>query len=461
MTSKRIVSVLFIFSAFIFLTACSGDAQPKKQNVVNKQLYTCPMHPEIITDQPGQCPKCGMDLVPVKQTEPENMPGNKKPAKRKIIYWQAPMDPTEIYDHPGKSKMGMDLVPVYEDEQSASSAIKIDPVTVQNMGVRLAEVKRSDFRRTIRSVASVDYNEKTIYDVSARINGWIEKLYVSSTGQPVKKGQALLEIYSPELVTTQQEYLLALKNERLAGQSPFASIRNSARSLLAASRQRLLNWNIPQSAVKTLEQTQKVRNTLTLESPANGIVLHKNALQGMHVKEGLSLYKIADLSTVWVYASIYDDEAPWLKVGQKAELQLSYLPGKTFSGSISYIYPYLDKKARDLKVRLEFSNPGLRLKPGMYANVNITANPIANALVIPEEAVIHSGKRNLVFISKGEGRFEPRSVRLGEENGTGRVRVLAGLQAGEKIVVSAQFLIDSESRLQEAVRKMLAEKTKN
>jgi len=165
MTSKRIVSVLFIFSAFIFLTACSGDAQPKKQNVVNKQLYTCPMHPEIITDQPGQCPKCGMDLVPVKQTEPENIPGNKKPAKRKIIYWQAPMDPTEIYDHPGKSKMGMDLVPVYEDEQSASSAIKIDPVTVQNMGVRLAEVKRSDFRRTIRSVASVDYNEKTLYDV--------------------------------------------------------------------------------------------------------------------------------------------------------------------------------------------------------------------------------------------------------------------------------------------------------
>ena len=355
----------------------------------------------------------------------------------------------------------MDLIPVYEDQVSSGSSVKIDPATVQNMGVRTARVQRTDFSRTIRTVAKVDYNEEKLYTVSSKISGWIEKLYVDYTGKPVRKGQTLLEIYSPDLVTTQQEYLLALKNQKMVGDSKFASVRDGAQSLLNASRQRLLYWDIPQSEIKRLEETGKVRKTLRLNSPASGFVIHKNAIDGMYVKEGKDLYQIADLSTVWVLASIYDNETPWVSTGQTAEIELPYEPGKTLEGKITYIYPYLDEKARDLKIRLEFPNPGLQLKPGMYANVLIHTPPIKDALVVPVEAVIRTGKRNLVFIAREGGRFEPRQVNIGEESEDGKIRIIGGLLGNEEIVISAQFLLDSESRLQEAIQKMLAEKSGN
>jgi len=456
-------SLLTLFS--IFTVSCSSEKAESENHQhagEQSQLWTCGMHPDVILEESGQCSKCGMNLVPLKTNNTTVGTGLVlSDAERKILYWQAPMDPTEIYDKPGKSKMGMDLVLVYNDQVSSGSNVQIDPFTVQNMGVRTALVQRIDFSHTLRTVGKVDYNEENIFIVSSRINGWIENLLVAYTGQEVKKGQTLLEVYSPELVTTQQEYLLALKNRAMIADSKFAGIREGAESLVDASRQRLANWDIPEAEIIKLENTRQVYKTLKLTSPANGVVIHKNAIDGMHIKEGMDLYRIADLSTVWVQVSIYDNEVPWVQVGQAAEMELSYAPGKKLQGRIAYIYPYLNEKARDLKVRIEFPNPDLLLKPGMYGNVRIETPAIENALVVPSEAVIRSGQRSLVFLSKGNGRFEPREVRIGEESDDGKIRVIAGLHSNEEVVVSAQFMLDSESRLQEAIQKMLAEKAGN
>ena len=470
-----------ILSSLIFISCSGNDKKPKEETKTKtknsqpakKQLWTCGMHPEVILDHPGQCPKCGMNLVPLKMqdndstndsvSENKMQAGSQAPkkGKGKILYWQAPMDPTEIYDHPGKSKMGMDLVPVYENQVSRGKAIKIDPTTVQNMGVRTIEVKECPFSRTIRTVGRITYDEKKLFTVSTKISGWIEKLYVNATGQPVRKNQRLLDIYSPELVTTQQEYLMALKNLSAARQSTLPSLVQSAESLLQASLQRLLYWDIPKSQIDKLRRSGTIQKSLTLNAPVDGIIIHKNAIEGMYVKKGTNLYQIADLSKIWVLASVYDSEAPWIKVGENVTLRLSYLPGQERKGKITYVYPYLNEKARDLQVRIELPNPNLTLKPGMYTDVYLQSPSIPKALVIPSEAVIRSGKRNVVFVARGKGRFIPREVRLGEEDGKGHIRVLSGLLKGEKIVVSAQFMLDSESRLQEAIRKMLAERSRN
>lgn len=474
----KLLALMLVISTlsipFLLVSCGNDDNQASGKSETHEhsdetQLWTCGMHPEVILEEPGQCPKCGMNLVPLKQTGdsdemadmdmPEKETG-KMEGKGKILYWQAPMNPSEIYDAPGKSKMGMDLVPVYQNQVSSGSSIKIDPATEQNMGVRTALVQKIDFTRIIRTVGKVDYNEEKTYVVSTKITGWIEKLRVNYTGEAVRAGQTLLEIYSPDLVTTQQEYLLALKNREVVGASKYAEISAGAETLVRSTRQRLVYWDIPESDIQRLEKSGKVRKTLRLTSPANGIVTHKNAIEGGYVKEGMKLYEIADLSTVWVYASIYDDEIPWVVNGQEAEIELSYDPGKTLRGKVSYIYPYLNEKARDTRVRIVFPNPGLKLKPGMYANVMIATDPIRDAIVVPTEAVIRSGRRDLVFVSRGKGRFQPREVITGEESSDGKIRIITGLSEGEEIVVSAQFLIDSESRLQEAIRKMLEEKKK-
>ncbi|NQT63730.1 MAG: efflux RND transporter periplasmic adaptor subunit [Candidatus Marinimicrobia bacterium] len=460
-TVVKILIVVLSIGLAAFVVSCgSANSDSKHEHTKNAEgLYTCGMHPEVILEGPGQCPICGMNLTPLKQNSVSTASSQKPDSERKILYWQAPMNPEEIYDEPGKSNMGMDLVPVYDDQTSSGSQVSIDPSTVQNMGVRTATVQRRDFSRNIRALGKIDYNEENIYEVSSKISGWIEKLYVDYTGKPVRKGQALLELYSPDLVTTQQEYLLALKNRELISESSFASIREGAESLLSSTRQRLAYWDIPEKEILRLEDGGVVSKTITFESPADGIVIHKNAVEGKHIKEGSSLYRIADLSTIWVFASLYDNEVPWVEVGQTAEMELSYAPGKILKGKVAYIYPYLNEKSRDVKVRLEFPNPDMMLKPGMYANVSIKTQSIKDAMVIPSESVIRSGERILTFIAKGEGRFEPRPIKVGQEGDNGEVLVLAGLTEGEEIVTSAQFLLDSESRLQEAIQKMLSEKS--
>ncbi|RLC12778.1 MAG: efflux RND transporter periplasmic adaptor subunit [Deltaproteobacteria bacterium] len=377
---------------------------------------------------------------------------------KKIKYWAAPMDPTYIRNQPGKSPMGMDLVPVYEEagqDKEPASTIRIDPVTIQNMGVRLARVKRKPLVKYIRTFGNITYDERLIYTVNTKFNGWIEKLYVDFVGETVKKGQPLFGIYSPELVTAQEEYLLALEHNARLKDSPYAGIREGAQRLLDASRTRLKYWDLNDKQIKKIETTGNVQKTLTIYSPAKGVVINKNAFQGHYVKAGERQYEIADLSKVWVDVDIYEYELPWIRNGMPAKMELSYIPGKIFAGNVMYIYPFLTAKTRTATLRLEFPNPDFHLKPNMYANVSLESAVAKDSLVIPQEAVIDSGVRKVVFVALGKGRFQPREVKLGVEGNDNEFQVLEGLKEHEQIVISAQFMLDSESRLREAIQKML------
>lgn len=383
---------------------------------------------------------------------------NNEQEDREILYWQAPMNPSEIYDEPGKSSMGMDLVPVYADGASSSEGmITINPVVVQNMNVRTVPVQQKDLSATINAVGKIEYDEQKLYNVNPKISGWVEHLFVDYTGKMVQRGQPLFSIYSPELMTTQREYLLALKTREKLGASSFETIRDGGNSLLEATRKRLEYWDIPDAAIKQLEETGEVQKAVTLQAPATGVVLHKNAVEGEFIKAGTPAFKIADLSTVWVQTSVYDYEVPWIEEGQSAIMELSYQPGETYHGTVAYVYPSLDQKTRTVQVRLEFLNPNLELRPGMFANVRIQTRPNTNVTVIPNEAIIRTGERDIVFVSKGDGAFEPREVTLGMEGGerNNEIEILQGVEPGEMIVTSAQFLFDSESRLQESIQKML------
>lgn len=377
---------------------------------------------------------------------------------KKIKYWAAPMDPTYIRNEPGKSPMGMDLVPVYEEEggeKEPASTIRIDPVTIQNMGVRMGRVKRKTLVKHIRAFGNITYDEKRIYAINTKFNGWIEKLYVNFIGEMVKKGQPLFDIYSPELVTAQEEYLLSLQYNASLKESPYPSIREGAQRLLKASRTRLRYWDLSEKQIKKIENTGNVQKTITIYSPAKGVVIDKIAFQGHHVKAGEHLYKIADLSRVWVDVEIYEYELPWIKKGMPAKMELSYIPGKTFTGKVLYVYPFLTAKTRTARLRLEFPNPDYQLKPDMYANVNLESAVAGDSLVIPQEAVIDSGVRKVVFVALGKGKFQPREVKLGLEGNDNEFQILEGLKENEQIVISAQFMLDSESRLREAIQKML------
>lgn len=377
---------------------------------------------------------------------------------KKIKYWVAPMDPTYIRNEPGKSPMGMDLVPKYEDEGGANepaSTIRVDPVTVQNMGVRLAPVARKELTKTIRAFGNITYDERRLYTVNTKFDGWIEKLNINYVGQNVAKGQPLFNIYSPDIVTAQEEYLLALRQYRNVSTSPNERIKDNAKRLLAASRTRLQYWDISNRQIERIEQTGKVTKAVTVFSPATGVVLKKNAFPGHFVKAGEHQFEIADLSKVWVDVEVYEYELPWVRKGMHATMDLSYIPGKEFKGRVLYVYPYLTEKTRTVRLRLEFDNQNFELKPDMYANIYLNSTLDGNSLVVPQEAVIDSGVRKVAFVSKGEGRFEPREIQLGMEVNGGSYQVLAGLNEGEQVVTSAQFMLDSESRLREAIQKML------
>jgi len=377
---------------------------------------------------------------------------------KKIKYWVAPMDPTYVRDEPGKSPMGMDLVPVYKEEgedKEPASVIRIDPGTIQNMGVRLGRVKRKPLVKTIRAFGNITYDERRVKVVSAWVGGRIDKLYVDFKGIEVKKGAALAEIYSPELVSTQQELILALETRGRIWSLGNQEALTMATNLVEATKQRLLLWGITQEQINEIERTRRVSTNMTIHAPIGGTVIEKNTFEGQYVKEGERLYKIADLTRVWVDVDIYEYELPWVYQGMPAEMGLSYIPGKRFKGKVLYVYPYLEEKTRTAKLRLEFKNPGYQLKPGMYADIYLTPRITADSLVIPQEAVIDSGVRKVVFISLGKGKFQPREVEIGIEGNENEFQVLKGLKEGDEIVVSAQFMLDSESRLREAIQKML------
>ena len=457
-TSRRpSVPSVILLGLGLLLVGCASEKKTSEEVQVSaedKQLYSCGMHPNVIQEGPGNCPICGMKLTPIGGVATATAPSEQK-GERKILYWRAPMDPSYISPEPGKSPMGMDLIPVYEGEETFGATVRINPTVEQNMGIRMAEVERMNLSQRIRTIGRIDYNESKVGHVHTKFSGWIEKTHANITGQKVEKGQALLDIYSPQLVSAQEEYLDALRNLGDSGRQLSESARANLESILASSRRRLEYFDISQDQISRLETTGVVGKTMTILSPFTGIVVEKHALDGMEVQSGMMLYIVADLSEIWVYGDIYEYEAAWVNEGQPATMTLSYDPGRKYKGTTQYIYPYLEEKTRTIKVRLSFPNPNLDLKPGMYANVEIETSPLTNVVAVPMEAVIFSGERNLVFVSLGEGRFAPRDVTIGIESGDGYYEVKDGLSEGEVVVTSGQFLLDSESKLQETIAKLL------
>ncbi|MBI5473563.1 MAG: efflux RND transporter periplasmic adaptor subunit [Ignavibacteriae bacterium] len=364
---------------------------------------------------------------------------------KRILYYRDPMDPTMRSDKPGKSPMGMDMVPVYEGEEGGG--IKIDPTTVQNIGVRYETAQRRNLSKTIRTVGKVDYDERKLFYVNTKISGWIDKLYADYTGKFVRKGDRLLEIYSPELVSAEEEYIIALKYKNAD------STQTGEQELYRRAHRKLMYWDISHEQIQRLEATRQPEKTMALVAPATGVIVEKNVLQGGNIMAGTNLYKIADLSTVWVNAEVYEYEVPFIKVGQRAAVTLAYIPGKVIAGRVSYIYPYLNPDTRTVRVRVEIPNPNFALKPEMFATVELQSPVTITAVAVPEQAVIHSGERNVVVLSRGDGRFESRDVKLGVL-ADGYYQVVDGVQEGEKIVVSSQFLLDSESNLKSALQTM-------
>ena len=334
-------------------------------------------------------------------------------------------------------------------EEVAPGTVQISPERQQLIGVKFGTVEVRPLEKVIRTVGRVDYDEKRIVTISPKIGGWIEDLYIDFTGRFVSKGEPLLTIYSPELVSTQEEYLLALRAKKDLVKSPFPEVAGSGTSLAESAKRRLKLWDISDDQIKALEESGQVKKTLTLHSPFSGFVLEKAAYKGMNVMPGVALFKLADLSVVWLYADIYEYELPFIRLGQQASVQLSYIPGEIFTGKAIYIYPSLNPETRTAKVRFELPNPHGKLKPEMYANVEIKVH-LGQKLAVPEGAIIDTGIRQLAIIDKGNGYFEPRDVKVGSKV-EGYYEVIKGLKAGERVVTSANFLIDSESKLKEAV----------
>jgi len=431
----------------------ASKSSPTSVTQPSKQLYTCGMHPQVVQEGPGNCPICGMKLVPMKGSASEaSVP---KTGERKILYWWDPMSPNFISDKPGKSPMGMDMVPVYED-QAQGKVISIDPVTVQNMGVRTAVVQRKNLSRAVITNGTIVADESKTFEVNTKISGWIEKLFVNKTGQRVEKGQALLDIYSPDLVAAEQEYFLAFQNSQLPVYRGTSGKVSGSSELLNAARDRLKFWDITDEQIAQLESARKITRTMTIYSPVSGIVMQKMAVEGGYVMAGTDLFDITDLSEVWIETGIYEYELPWVEVGQAAMVTLADQPGKMLHGKVSYIYPYLDPMTRTAKVRMVFPNPNLDLKLAAYAQVQIETRIHDDVIAIPREAVIRSGKRDVVFLALGEGKFLPQEVTLGLEADSSQYEVLSGLAEGNLVVTSSQFLLDSEAQLQEALKKMLS-----
>jgi Cu(I)/Ag(I) efflux system membrane fusion protein len=357
-----------------------------------------------------------------------------------VLYWVAPMDPNYRRDKPGKSPMGMDLVPVYaEDTGSGDGSISIAPEVVQNLGVRTAVAERSRLWRGIDTVGYVDYDESLVSHIHLRTEGWIENLAVQSEGERVTRGQRLFDLYSPELVNAQEEFLQALKLDNAGMQQ--------------ASRDRLAALGVSAGQIQALQKSRRVQQRVAIYAPQDGVVSTLPVREGMFVKPADRVMSLADLSQVWLLAEVFERQADWVKVGQDADVVLPYQPGTQLEGRVEYIYPALDPRTRTLKVRLRFANPDETLKPNMYANVKIYGGPRENVIVIPLEALIRTGREERVVIDLGEGRFASRSVTAGIESGDW-VEIVSGIEPGDRVVTSSQFLIDSEASLKASMQRM-------
>jgi Cu(I)/Ag(I) efflux system membrane fusion protein len=412
----------------------------------------------------------GRDYVPV-YDEPDAAPpstsASPTPAAasgsdRKILYYRNPMGLPDTSPVPKKDAMGMDYIPVYADEGSGTvpGTVAISPERIQMLGVRTEAAALRPMAHTVRAVGTVAVDERRIGVVNPKFEGWIERLHVSTTGQAVRRGEALLEVYSPDLVLAQREYLVARSAAADMAHAD-AMARDNANAIAAAALSRLKNWDISADQLARLQRSGFARRTLTLNAPIAGIVMEKPALQGLHFGAGDMLYRIVDLSTVWLLADVFEQDLAQIRPGQRATITVQAYPGRVFEGRVAFVYPTLNAQTRTAKVRIEVPNPDLLLKTDMYATVEIAA-PIQSAtvLAVPDSAVLDTGSRQTILVDRGEGRFEPRAVKLGPR-ADGYVAVLEGLRDGEKVVTGANFLIDAESNLRAALQAFTAPEGKS
>ena len=426
-----------------------GDGKTEPATAAAKKpLYQCPMHPAITSDHPGDCPICGMKLVLVASAATESGTASKT-GERKIARYRSPMDPKQTSPVPRKDEMGMDYVPVYEDELSGTApvsglaAVTIDPSRQQLIGLRTAAVTKGSIGATWRTPARIQIDPTQVRKTNVKVEGFVEKIYVDFVGQSVRKGQPLFTLYSPSLLAAQSEYLLALQTNDVLTKG--GALPEDRQNMMSSARRKLELWDIPTAEIDRLERTRQPTKTLTLVSPISGVVTAKNVVQGGRVSPGEAPYEITDLSEIWGMADAYETDLARVRVGMKATLTLPAYPDRSFVGRVAFIDPLLDPKTRTTKVHLHFMNPKRELKPEMYGEV-VLEGVAKDGLRIPADAVIRSGSQDVVFLARGEGKFEPRAVQIGSKNGD-QVEVTGGLEEGQEVVTRANFLIDSESQL--------------
>jgi membrane fusion protein, copper/silver efflux system len=441
--------------------ANSGDG-PAERKIL---FWYDAMNAQHHYDKPGKAPD-GMDLVPQyadngAQSVVSPAANLSKPASSgelKILFWYDPMHPAYKSDKPGIAPdCGMQLIPKYAEEDAgantmAEGTVKIAPDRQQLIGVRTSTVEREPLVRSVHTTGQITADETKIEHVHVKISGYIDKVYVDYIGQLVKKGQPLFTVYSPDLVATEEEYLIAKRGEKNLGASEFKEVSQGGQALLHSARERLKLWDITDEQIKKLDESGEVSRTLTFYSPVDGFVTDRKAFPQTAITPDMDLYQITDLSKIWVNADIYEYEVPFVKVGQTLTMQLSYYAGKTYTGKVTYIYPTVDPVTRTVKVRIEFANPKYDLKPQMFANVDLKINYGIQVLV-PQEAVMDSGDKQYVFLVHDGGVFEPRNIQMGAKL-DGKVVVMSGLKPGDTIVTSGNFLVDSESRLKSAMSGM-------
>lgn len=447
--SRRFAALLGATLALAGAPAPASAAPVSPTPAAEKQLYTCSMHPGVIKDAPGACPICGMNLTPIRPNAfaTPTGPAAAPTGPRKIKYYQSTMIPGQVSPTPAKDTMGMDMVPVYEDAAAgapATDTIQIDARTLQRMNLKTAPVTRGPVRRELRAVATVAFNERGLRDITTKYEGWIERLHVNAIWTPVHAGDLLFEIYSPDLYNAQLNYLVALRAEGDAG-GP----------LTRASLARLQLFDLAPEFLAELTRTGTAQRTYPYRAPASGYVIEKMAVEGQMTRSGEKLLRLADLSTVWILAQIYEQDLPFVHDGQPATVRLTYGATSDYPATVDMVVPQVEAQTRTAVARLVLANPGEALRPGMFAEVRLTTELAADAVLVPDVAVLRSGERNTVFLALPDGGFAPREVRLGARSEGNFYQVLSGLAAGDRVVTSGQFMLDSESQLREAIQKML------
>ncbi len=422
-----------------------------------KTKYQCPMHPTIVQDHPGECPICGMQLVAVNVGGAPASASPVKPGERKVKLYRSPMDPKQTSPTPRQDEMGMDYLPVYEDELAGGAGekvdglatVNIDPSRQQLIGLATAPVSVGPVGASWRTVGRVAIDETHVHHVNVKVNGYVERIFVDFIGKPVKAGDPLFSLYSPELLSAQSEYLIARSTRAALAASGTPAAGDD---LVAAARQRLELWDVPDAAIRALDRTGKPQKDLLLVSPMSGVVTQKSVVHGMRVNAGDMPYEITDLSEVWVLADAYEGDLSRIRLGMPASLRLTAFPDRTFHGKVAFLDPLLDPKTRTAKVRLAFPNPEAELKPDMFGEVTLESAP-RQGLRVPSDAIIDSGTQKVVFVSLGEGKFQPRAVEVGQASGD-QTEVLKGLTERDQVVTRANFLVDSESRLRASLAAM-------